>query len=1567
LGVKQRQLLSDREPIWQSVHWLPFCAPDLQLVGQRHPHFVLSPALGTENPGHHFLATTIDIIQATSDLYFAPGSTSTHYITGNGHQVEIRLFDDTRRTTYNLVSRSCRLDNLKIVGNGSSIFNFNNESSLSNVYMQNCHLENLITEGTQLFASGNTSQNLINNGNFYNYNGGNGTLHHQGYFHNHGQVGQAPHKWMFTLYTYGDIYNDGLFNPTYLYLSGSNDRTLQSTETNPIKASSSLYCDASLGDIYVGDQLWFANIPTFNGLVNFKAYTIANLPRTLNFSNMKLNQSTIQGMAGSALNGSSFTLYSVTISGLDLQGALDFDMFCSLTNVTNHAILRNFGSGSRELEIHGNFANYGTITSAYGFLFTVKAYDDVLNYGTWSSYNLYFLGDDAQNIRFGAEHPFTGVNFVDQNTTAGLYVVEDDLHIHATTMDLNYSTLHLTPGDWSFYLVGTLLTRANVISNLNCNLDLSSNSRVTLSTFESITNTGVLNLGSNTGFSGSLVNNGTLQNYGNSVVLAVAGDLTNNGVIQDQGGYLLTVNLSGNALNNGVWNNYFLNLNGAASQNIHFPADHPFTGSNLIDNVATSPLTTTADLYFAGSNVDLNYCTLILTGGFHLNLDNCHLLEANVQSSLSSVLTMTNGSRASLCSFQSITTAGTVILATSTTVSGDLVNNGILRNYSNSNILSVAGNLINNGSIENNPGWLLTVNVAGNAINNGSWSNYSLNLNGTETQLIHFPAGHGFNGSLLTDTDNSSALTVDCDTYFQGVNLTLNNSSLILTGGYDLHLDNCNLNGAAIQSDETSILDMTSGGSIANCSFQSITFDGTVILTTGITVANNLVNSGTLRNQGSSMHVYVNGLLTNQGSITNYGGYLLYVHCSGHLVNSGSFDIYQLYFDGASAQQLTNTGTLGVSIITDSNAASPVILNTDLWLTNTNVDLNNATLILNSGTRTGKTLNLSGGYLSNAMVVGGNGAKVVMGNSAYLGNCTFDEIIWEGTVYVQSNVVVENLTNNGTLMNRNGVSPILTVNGQLYNSGTGTIANYPGYNLYMHLYSDLYDHGILSNHTLSFRSSSDQQIYQGATADTIRCSYIQKTTSTGNLIMLSDLVLKNCILSLNNRSLIMQSGRTSHDLSLYGGYINNAYLDSDNFSTLYMANNAYLGSGVSGKDLTFEGTVILRNDVYFDNLVNNAVIINGNGYNTTLNVYGRLDNYGTITKYAGYSMYLKLYGDLYHYGYLDCSQLNLAGNADQQLYQAPGADDFRCPSIVKTTTSGDVVMLSGLRMVNCYLSLNNRNLVMQSGGTDHSLSLDGGYIVSTYLSSPGNSILNLSNGAYLNGISGGNLTLQGSVLLQGSCNFGSLVNYAYARNRPNYSPNLYLSGNLVNYGTFHSDDYNLYLYVAGNLTNHGTLSNYRIYLNGTEDQNAQLNGTETITYLTLNSNIGNAAWYRNGVYSGSTGTALNLTMGDPNLYGAWQPYVSSTNTWGRIITISPLGTLEPPQNLIIATHPDGIRLQWNQVPGATSYTIYASLSPSAGFTVLLENITDPDPGDGIVAQILPATQDRRFFRITANN
>lgn len=710
----------------------------------------------------------------------------------------------------------------------------------------------------------------------------------------------------------------------------------------------------------------------------------------------------------------------------------------------------------------------------------------------------------------------------------------------------------------------------------------------------------------------------------------------------------------------------------------------------------------------------------------------------------------------------------------------------VLRNQDGVNgYLYVSGNISNSGTIRNAAGGgNFALLIGGDVSNNGSWSDYYILLNGNSPQTLSFPSSHPYNGANLWDNDAASPVLAGGDLWFNNTAISTGNATLRLdTGDYDLNLHNCVLT-ANVQSTAASVLNMTGGGYISGCGFQSISFAGEVNLGSDTAIAGDLVNTGILQNGSpSSRHLYVQGNLTNLGTLQNGSAYL-YLHCAQDLVNSGALAPHQIYLSGPNPQYLASTGSLSPSGLSDTDPASPVVVQSDCQFINCSISLNNGTLILNQGA--GRTLGLSGGSLQLANVQGGNGAKLALSNGAYLFQVACDEIVWEGSVIVADGVSAGNLTNNGVLMNYGGpYGQTLSVSGQLVNGPAASIVNNGSFNL--NLGGDLYDYGAISNTRMEFTGESDHLLWQDAGAAPISCWYFQKTTAAGSLIMLSDLRLQNCQLTLNGSSLALQN----HTLQLNGG------------------------------------------------------------------------------------------------------------------------------------------------------------------------SLAGGNLVSGE-----NSILLLSNNATLSALSGGNLTFQGTVLLSGDCSFATVVNQGFL-SRYQFNTNLTLSGDFLNHGTVTSDYYGLFIYVAGNFANYGSMSNKRVILNGIQNQTVHLTGEETIQNLVLESDIGSADWYLNGIPSGLSGNSVFFTLPSLFLYGIWQPYLAASNSWGRQIYIIRLGELDAPQNPVLFSDPAGFKLRWNQVSGAFFYKVYAAWQIAGNYSPISGNVIDPNPVDGIVEFIIPAQGDKRFFRITA--
>ncbi|HOQ82746.1 MAG TPA: hypothetical protein PLT80_00640, partial [Candidatus Syntrophosphaera thermopropionivorans] len=185
-------------------------------------------------------------------------------------------------------------------------------------------------------------------------------------------------------------------------------------------------------------------------------------------------------------------------------------------------------------------------------------------------------------------------------------------------------------------------------------------------------------------------------------------------------------------------------------------------------------------------------------------------------------------------------------------------------------------------------------------------------------------------------------------------------------------------------------------------------------------------SSGLIQNSyGDHRQFTINGNLSNAGFIKNNTNYYLYVRVCGNMENSGNIINRQISFSGSENQYLTNSGSLSPTYIIDENSASSVILLSNVGTNNSIIDMNMSHLVLNSASGT-FNLSMSGGYLTDAIIVGGNGASLAMTGGCYLENSYADEIVFNETVIIRDDVSIDYLINQATVYNYSGDHRTLT-------------------------------------------------------------------------------------------------------------------------------------------------------------------------------------------------------------------------------------------------------------------------------------------------------------------------------------------------------------------------------------------------------------------------------------------------------------------------------------------------------------------------------------------------------------
>lgn len=208
-------------------------------------------------------------------------------------------------------------------------------------------------------------------------------------------------------------------------------------------------------------------------------------------------------------------------------------------------------------------------------------------------------------------------------------------------------------------------------------------------------------------------------------------------------------------------------------------------------------------------------------------------------------------------------------------------------------------------------------------------------------------------------------------------------------------------------------------------------------------------------------------------------------------------------------------------------------------------------------------------------------------SSTWIGNQVpgaADNVTINGLVLVNNHVTVASLTiaSTGSLMNAPGLNWSATVNGIFTNYGS--CENNPGSGTFLlYLYSSLYDYGVLSNGWVYLNNTAEANLFHAAEAGPITCANWLSSSTSGNYRLLSDIRFENTQVDFNSHTVYMFQGTDTYDISLNGGRLYRAVLDTAGFSTLALGNGAYLYN-VAAEDIILQGAVLYYLELSFQNL-----------------------------------------------------------------------------------------------------------------------------------------------------------------------------------------------------------------------------------------------------------------------------------------------------------------------------------------------------------------------------------------------
>lgn len=578
-----------------------------------------------------------------------------------------------------------------------------------------------------------------------------------------------------------------------------------------------------------------------------------------------------------------------------------------------------------------------------------------------------------------------------------------------------------------------------------------------------------------------------------------------------------------------------------------------------------------------------------------------------------------------------------------------------------------------------------------------------------------------------------------------------------------------------------------------------------------------------------------------------------------------------------------------------------------------------------------------------------------------------DDVIINGPVIVNSNYTCNNLTVNdiGSLTNLPGIYPYLQV--------MGTFTNYGYYynnpesgGLDLVARADINQYGVIANRFIyAGRPDGIVDIFQYADAGPFNCQQFIADAGSQGFRMLSDLRFGDCQIDLLNKDLHMYNGSQSYTLTLHGGRLYRAALNTQGFATLSMGYGAYLDN-VTGEDIILTGPALIYQNVSFQNLtLSYEGSINSSASGTyDLTIQQNLVCYGTISLDSPGDIYLRLYGDLHNYGLIAAYFVYFMGTGTQHIYHDATAAPFFSHLLGKPSaiTSGQLVLLSNLRAFNTIIDMNGLDIICHSSGTPRSLNLFGGQIYRCNLVTSGFSTLFMEDGAYLFNVTAGDFILQGTVRVYFGVSFDDVVNQGNLTSHFGVNA-LTINGDLHNWDQIYENaGSSLRLHLKRNVFNRGNTSCSQIYFDGPGNQTLNLVGSYLFgaQNIFLISNWGNAQFLLNNVLVYQGNTYYDIVSAIP---GIWR-IVAGTNERTVSILESAGSPLPQPQFTNISVQDENLTVTWNEVPGAHYYILQEASDPNEVFTDY-HFVWDDQPGDGVVSYHAPVVLPKRFYKVIA--
>ena len=900
--------------------------------------------------------------------------------------------------------------------------------------------------------------------------GNNRVLTVGGDVHNSGTIQDNPVNYHLELQIAGNVVHSGIWTNYKTNLNGTDAQSITAAE----------------GAVFDGYYFYITGAArTINAL---SSITVLNNYFNLYDSTLDLNEGSelycesLNMTGGSieanfnrvAFDGGNFIDY-ITIANGVLDGIVQIGSGVYLEGSTEIVgIIQNDPGNSKTVISNGDFINNGTVRyNPSAYTFSVELYGDVINNGNWETYTFTMAGDADQSIAAGDGSVFV-TNYFTVSNTVGTITLDTYVAFNSTILDLNDATMILGP-EADLEIDGDYLTDGFLIGN-GRRIIGANDAYLSYIEITDITIDGIVEVSTGLVFNGTttIAPTGTIQNGGYSYTVLFMGDLDNQGVIQNAPtGYNLTVDLNGNVIHTGTWENYETTFLGEIDQTIELYA--PLTGNYLNVNSGTEGIISfPMGLQSIDHVMDFNSHELHLGTGTQLLKSGGYITDAEVYIN-GSTLAMTDNAYASYSTFNNANIDSTVQIATGVTFNGLTTVSGILQNYGGyTYTMYIDGPIENNGIVRNNPAaYNFYLEVSDDLTNNGIWDHYRLDFTGTETQTLSAGSEAEFNMNYIYGNGLDQGLFIATDFLISGSTFDLNSTGIVIDEGMTLQLSGINLTDGTVFA-QGNVLDFADAAYIDHTTVVDAILSGTCIVGTNVVFSGDTILEGVLENKsGSTRTLVVDGPFTNNGTVQDSPiNFPLIVDLADDLYHNGTWSNYRINFIGETTQYITFADGVFLECgdINGNGIENGLATTSNVSFLNADFNLYDGTFVLAPLTMA----TFADGIIQNGTVEA-QGSALHLLEDAYLYDLILDDAVLTGvTQFSSSCFATTRLENTGTMTNH-VYTRTLEVNCDLINSGT--IENIStGYHFDLNISGDAVNLGTWDVYTTDMLGSGDQQV-----------------------------------------------------------------------------------------------------------------------------------------------------------------------------------------------------------------------------------------------------------------------------------------------------------------------------------------------------------------------------------------------------------------------------------------------------------------------------------------------------------